>query len=220
MDPAELVRLYPRLHHVAEAGSWPSIRDNGLLTSAQLCDLYGVSPERRRELLHVRRPDKARLDHPGRPAAVLRDQGPLSTAKLAACLQGGTTVEAWLGALNNRVFFWLQTNRLERMLKAYADQDHDVLTVDSAALLDRHADRVRLSRINSGSTAYAAQPRGPGTFQTVEDYPHPARTRPRAAATDVAELCVFDGLHDIADLVVAVERRRGTTVVELLHIGP
>jgi hypothetical protein len=210
----DLVRLYPRLHHVAEAGSWPAIRERGLLTSAQLCDLFEVPPEQAETLLRRRRATRAVLDHPVHGRAVLRDQKPLSETKLAGCLTDGTTARQWIAVLNGRVFFWLQENRLNRMLDAYGEQEHDVLTVDTAALLERHADRVRLSRINSGSTAPMAAPRGLGTFQAIGDYPHPPRTRPRANASDIAELCVLDGVPDLADAVVAAERRKGRTVLQ------
>jgi len=212
----DLIRLYPRLFHVAEAGSWPQISRRGLLTSAQLCELYDVQEPQRRTHLAARRPAKSPLEHPAHGRAVLRDQGPLSTTKLAGCLADGMTVEQWLVALNGRVFFWLQENRLDRMLKAYDEQDHDVLTVDTAGLVGAHQDRVRLSRINTGSTAYLARPRGPGTFQRVEDYPHPARRRAVAAASDVAELCVLDGVPDIAKHVLRVERRHGLAVTSVL----
>lgn len=211
-----LIKLYPRLYHVAEAGSWPQISRYGLLTSAQLCDLYDVHDPQRRTLLAARRPAKSPLEHPTHGSAVLRDQGPLSVAKLAQCLTDGMTVEQWLVALNSRVFFWLQENRLHRMLKAYDDQDHNVLIVDTAGLVSAHQDRVRLSRINSGSTAYLARPRGPGTFQRIEEYPHPARRRAVAAASDVAELCVLDGVPGIADHVLRVERRHGLAVTSVL----
>lgn len=216
MLAATLVRLYPRLYHVAEAGSWRQIFRRGLLSSAQLCDLYDVADPQRHTLLAARRPATSALKHPVHGRAVLRDQGPLSTTKLASCLTDGMTVEQWLLALNGRVFFWLQENRLHRMLKAYDDQDHDVLTVDTAGLVAAHQDRVRLSRINSGSTAYLARPRGPETFQRIEDYPHPARHRAVAAASDVAELCVLDGVPDIAEHVVRVERRHGLAVTSTL----
>lgn len=216
MQVDELIRLYPRLYHVAEAGSWPDISRRGLLTSAQICDLHDVPDADRQTLLTQRRPTKSALDHPLHGRAVLRDQGPLSAAKLAKCLTDDMTVEQWLAALNDRVFFWLQENRLARMLTAYADQDHDVLTVDTAGLVAVHQARVRLSRINSGSTAYLARPRGPGTFQRIEDYPHPARRRAVAAASDVAELCVLDGVPDIVDHVLRVERRHGPAVTATL----
>lgn len=67
-----------------------------------------------------------------------------------------------------------------------------------------------------GGTAYLARPRGPATFQRIEDYPHPARRRAVAAASDVAELCVLDGVPDIADHVVRIERRHGPTVTAAL----
>lgn len=211
----ELVRLYPRLYHVAEGGSWPSIERRGLLTSADLCATFDVPADRRDALLRARRPVKVTLEHPAQGRAVLRDQGPLSEGKLRACLQDGMSVGDWLATLNDRVFFWLQQNRLQRMLKAYPDQDHDVLTVDTEALLARHRERVVLSRINSGSTAYAARPRGRGTFLPVQDYPHPTRRRAVAAASDVAELAVLGGVPDVRDLVVDVDRWHGQQ-----HIGP
>ena len=209
MLQAELTRLYPRLFHVAEAGAWPEISKRGLLTTTQLCDLFEVLPEARIELLQQRRPAKVVMEHATHGKVVLRDQGPLSTKKLANCLEAGMTVEEWLLGLNDRVFFWLQENRLFRMLDAYADQEHDVLTVDTARLLARHADRTRLSRINSGSTAYLARPRGAETFKRIEQYEHPPRRRAAAAAGDVAELAVLGGVPDVQDFTVSVWRYGG-----------
>ncbi len=216
----DLIRLYPRLFHVAEAGSWSDISHHGLLTSAQLCELYEVPDHRRRGLLEARRAGKAPLDHPIHGRVVLRDQSPLSEKKLAACLQDGITVEQWLTTLNDRVFFWLQENRLLRMLNAYSGQDHDVITVDTASLVAAHGPQVRLSRINSGSTAYLPRPRGTATFQTIEEYPHPQRRKAVAAASDVAELCVLGGVADLAAHAVKVERRHGPAVVETIWQRP
>ena len=39
---AELIRDCPTLYHMAECGSWPSIRRHGLLSTSALLDLYGV----------------------------------------------------------------------------------------------------------------------------------------------------------------------------------
>jgi len=38
---AELLQDCPTLYHMAERGSWPSIREHGLLSTSALLDLYG-----------------------------------------------------------------------------------------------------------------------------------------------------------------------------------
>lgn len=219
MHVDELVRLYPLAYHIAEAGSWPSIATHGLRTSEQLCDLFGVPGARRRDLLTERRARKVVLEHETTGRAVLRDQGPLSPIKLSRCLTDDLTVADWLALLNERVFFWLQENRRDRMLAAYAGQEHDVLTVDTASLLDAHESRARLSRINSGSTAYRGQPRGLNTFQRIADYPHPSRRRALASASDIAELAIIGGVDDILEHVVEVVRLYPDGEVETLYVS-
>jgi hypothetical protein len=39
----EFATKYPRVYHVAEAGSWPSIKPHGLLSVAALLDLFEVA---------------------------------------------------------------------------------------------------------------------------------------------------------------------------------
>ncbi len=64
MRIADLVAAYPRLYHMAEDGSWPSIRRHGLLSTRALVDLYRVPAVQRRALLEARRPDSVELHHP------------------------------------------------------------------------------------------------------------------------------------------------------------
>ena len=47
MKEADLVRIYPRLFHMAEDGSLPSIQANGLLSATALLDLYGIDGDGR-----------------------------------------------------------------------------------------------------------------------------------------------------------------------------
>ena len=47
MDAAGLASMYPRLYHMAEEGSWPSIRRHGLLSTSALLDRCLVSGRRR-----------------------------------------------------------------------------------------------------------------------------------------------------------------------------
>jgi hypothetical protein len=195
---------------MADPGAWTGIARHGLLSTQALLDLYEVPEPLRGRLLGEHRPDSVAVSHPVHGTAVVRDQKPLHPAKLAACLQDGVTVEQWLRLLNSRVFFWLQPERLERLLaaRAYRGRDHLVLTVDTARLLDAVPDRaVTLSRINSGATVFRAVPRGASTFLPVEDFPHPPRRRALASATDVAELCVSPGVPDVLAVADRAELR-------------
>ena len=56
MERAELVRLYPRLFHMAEPDAWPQILRHGLRSTSALLDLFEVSePDRTRLLSEHRR---------------------------------------------------------------------------------------------------------------------------------------------------------------------
>jgi hypothetical protein len=112
--------------------------------------------------------------------------------------------------LNRRVFFWPTTERLENHLGAKLNR-HDaqlVITVDTAALLDRNSKKVRLSPINSGSTLRRAAPRGPGTFVPIADYDFTARRRLRGLAGALAEVTIEHHLDDLPAALVAVDKRR------------
>ena len=106
--------------------------------------------------------------------------------------------------LNRKTFFWATLDRLKKMLNAgsYKYDQHDVLTVDTRKLLDRHRDHISLSRINSGATFGYAR-RGSGTFKSIEAYP-PVRRK-----TDVAEVVVDYHVPDVAEFTLYVERWRG-----------
>jgi hypothetical protein len=138
----------------------------------------------------------------------LRDQTPLRPHILEKSLRGLSAGE-WLGLLNDRVFFWLDPRRLDQLLAARGNRGrpHDVLTVDTASLVHRHRERIRLSPINSGTALYpGAPPRGLFTFSTIEDYPYAERRRHRPRHAAIAELAVVGGVPDIADHVVSVQR--------------
>jgi hypothetical protein len=210
MDRADLIRLYPRLFHMAEPTAWPLIQEHGLRSTSALLDLFDVREPRRSQLLREHRPASVPVEHPVHGSAVVRDQIPLHLRKLAACLDSDTTVPEFLGLLNERVFFWLQERRLERLLaaRAYRDRDHLVITVDTENLLDHVGDHaVTLSRINSGATVFKAAGRGKSLFKSISDYSHPPRERPSASASDVAELCVNGLVPDITAVAIKAELR-------------
>lgn len=209
MDPEELVARHPRLYHMAEAGSWPSIRDRGLLTTAQLVERY--PPEEAERAAILDRPRRTSHDLDG-GRVVVRDQKPLNERRLDE-LVVGVEVAEWLHELNTRVFFWVDEAKLLGLLSArlYRDRAHDVLVLDTRTLLDRHADRVRLTTMNTGATTRFdnCPRRGPDTFMTIADFPLGERSSTGSRRSRLVELAVTGGVPDVADLVVRVERRRG-----------
>lgn len=210
MDRSELLRLYPKVFHMAEPQAWPMIERHGLRSTQALLDLFEIPTATQQVLTRAHRPKGVPIAHPEHGSAVVRDQIPLHPRKLAACLQDGTTVAEFLELLNNRVFFWLQEVRLERLLRAraYRDREHLVITVDTARLLDHVGDdRVTLSRINTGSTVFKAAPRSRHTFKSIQDYPHPVRTRPSTSGADIAELCVLGHVPGVTQVADHVEVR-------------
>lgn len=203
----QIIDRHPVLFHMAEDGAWPSIRERGLLPTSALLDLFKVEGDERMLLERRQRRTKVALRDPVIGSVVIRDQKPLPETKLATCLLDGLTPAEWYVMLNQRVFFWLTPKRLETLLqaRAYRSEPQTVITVDTAALLERHGDRVELSPINSGSVMPMARPRGLATFRSMADYDR----------DEIAELSVKAGVPDISELALRVERREpgGTRTV-------
>ena len=206
---------------MAEGGAWPSIQQIGLRTTRQLVEESDAGQDARQEILGQRRRDSVRLSHDRVGPVVVRDQRPLQVHNLESALTD-MSVPQWLDVLNDRVFFWAHPARLERLLSArpYRGLTHDVLVLDTAALLERHLDRVRLTGMNTGATIFPNPVRrGSDTFQTVEAFPFSARRAAgRRLVDNVVEVCVLDGVDDVLDLVNRVERVRGGEVLETLFI--
>ena len=216
MDAADLVSRHPRLYHMAEAGSWPSIRRHGLLSTSALLDRCRVSGRRRAEIESEIRPRSVRVSHEGFGRAVIRDQRPLNGANLEKILEG-VSVKQYCKLLNGRTFFWVSEARLDRLLGArlYKDKPHDVLTVDTKALVRDCLDRITLSPINSGTVMSPKGVRGKGTFTSVADYPFEEH-RKRRPGEPLVELAVECGVENIRRHVVRVERRRGAEPPEIV----
>ncbi len=205
MKEADLLNHFPRLWHMAEDGSWESIRKHGLLSTSKLLDLYGVTGEKRFALESDRRPESVKITANGHDVATVRDNKPMRAAALAKCLAPGVTPKEWFELLNRRAFFWLSRDRLRTLLgaKAYRGRPQTVLTVDTAKLVAAYRDRIELSPINSGSTLYKPQPRGHDTFSSIAKYPFDERRKTRKVMASVAELVVLDGVPDIRDHLIA-----------------
>lgn len=216
---AQLAQTYPRLYHMAEEGTWESIRRNGLLSTSALLDLYEITGQERLEIEREHRPESRRIEHVIHGAAVVRDQKPMREALLRRCLIGLTPNE-WYEILNRKVFFWLTRERLIRLLsaRAYRNRTHCVITVDAAQLLNRHAEDVRLSPINSGSTLFNPQPRGRDTFLPLGEYPFQAWKKKRGGTNNaIAELTVEYNVPDIAEMTVRVVHMQGPEEIEVLY---
>lgn len=220
MNPANLVSLYPTLHHMAEGGSWSGIEQVGLRTTRQLVDECAPDPATRHEILGQQRKRSHTLRHPTIGVVTIRDQRPLALHNLKPALTD-MTVEQWLDALNDRVFLWAHPQRLTRLLEArlYRDSIHDVLVVDTASLVETYQDRILLAGMNTGATIFPnATKRGSDTFQPIDSFPFDERRRAGKALVDnVVEVCVLDGLHDAKTFVTRVERRKGATVIDTLY---
>jgi hypothetical protein len=209
LTPERIAERWPRLFHLAEAGSWPSIRRHGLRSTTALLDLFEVTGARRHEIEARRRPESIAIEHAIYGTVWIRDNKPVNETVLRRTLVGMSEPE-WYRTLNSRVFFWLSERRLERLRNApaYRDRPHDLIVVNTAPLLAAHGARVELSALNSGAVHPGADyPRGAGTFRRIADYPWQERRRV-APAEPIVELTVPYAVQDIADLVVDVSTRR------------
>jgi hypothetical protein len=201
MTKEELWTRYPTLFHMAEAGSWPSIKRHGLLSTESLLDLFAINGRRRTDIMTRRRPTSVVIEHPVHGRAIIRDQKPLSEAKLAACLLDDLTPAQWLKMLNTKVFFWVAPERLRDLRRARAYRQHRqlVLRVDARKLLEVYANQVVLSDRNTGTTSPFAHPRGRNTFLRIHEN---GRRR-------IVELAIEGGIADIRRYVIRAEEIGG-----------
>lgn len=216
MDTEHLIELYPRLYHMATAGGWPSIEMNGLWTTEQIVSSAELHDREVDAILRQRRPQTVSIDHPILGSVEVRDQKPLKLGFLEESLVG-MSVEEWLETLNNRVFFWLHEERLDTLLGArpYRNKEHDVLIIDTRSLLNAHHGNVRLSPMNSGATLFPSSLiRDRDTFSRIQDFDYESRRPGRPLQNRVVELAVIDGVHDMREHVLAVQRRRGAEILK------
>jgi hypothetical protein len=207
------VRLPPRLYHLAELDNWPSIRRNGLLSATALMDLAGLQGAARNRCERRHRPADIEL----RPGCRIREQARIPPAALHRCLVGVTPAQ-WYALLNQRVFLWLDTARLNRQRRACDGRPQVVLTIDTHGLLGRYADATALTPINTGNARRNPASRGRATFVPYRQWVERGweseakalgkRTRPRSHAP--VEFTVAGGIPDVMEyLLDAVELAPG-----------
>lgn len=208
MTEEELIERHPKLWHMAADGMWPFIQEHGLLSVSALLDRFGIVGDARVPIEAARRPECVELDHPEHGRAIIRDNKPMFENALAKCLEDGLVPEDWYRILNAKSFFWVDRDRLERLLdaRAYAKNPQTVLEVDTACLIAKYRDNIRLARINTGQTLYVPQPRGLSTFKTIAQFPTGSGRVGTAQRPRIVELVVEGGVPDIRHCVIRVDR--------------
>lgn len=215
----ELITDCPTLYHMAERGSWASIKERGLLSTSALLDLYAVQEPRRGFIEKQHRPDSVELQVNGLPTAVVRDQIPMSDSGLERCLPSHLTPSDWYKLLNAKVFFWLTEARLHRLTaaKAYRDREHDVLELDTRSLVKAHRSAIWLCPINSGCTKPMPHPRDETTFARITNYPYDHWRGKRPKGERVVELSVDYSVPDVRKHVRRVVSKRGSDVIDIIE---
>lgn len=214
----EVIANCPTLFHMAERGSWSSIRERGLLSTSALLDLYRISGAKREAIESTRRSASIPLNASALPRAVVRDQLPMDDKGLRRCLPRHLTPRDWYELLNTKVFFWLTRDRLQRLTCArpYREKSHDVIEVDTRSLIGAHRERIWLCPMNSGNTKPYPHPRNESTFSRIADYPYDHWRRKRKRGERVVELAVDHSVPDLHRYVTRVTVMRGTEVEEIV----
>jgi hypothetical protein len=215
----ELVEDCPTLYHMAALGSWPSIRERGLLSTSALLDLYQVKGEARHLIEEERRGESVILNMESLPSATVRDQLPMTDRGLLRCLPKHLSPSDWYKILNQKTFFWLTKDRLLRLLNAgtYRNEAHDVLEVSIQGLVDDYFEKIWFCPMNSGNTKPMPHPRDENTFRRIPDYPYSDWRSKRARGNRVVEFAVDDGVPDIGKYVTRVVEMHGNKEIRTIH---
>ena len=215
MDTQLLVKTYPKLYHMAEHGSWPKIKNLGLLSTSALLDLYEIRGSARYEIESKQRRESVTIDHPKYGKAVIRDQKVLHTGALEK-LVDTMSAEEYYKLLNGKTFFWVRKERLLSLLngRAYRGKTHDVLTIETEGLVKKHYNEITLSPINSGAI-FGSGRRGAHTFRRIKEYHYQEMVRKRREDA-VVELVVDYAVKDISEFTIRVEEWKESTSLSVV----
>jgi hypothetical protein len=192
------------IYHLADAANWSSIQQHGLLSTSALLDLAGVEGQERELIERQHRPRQVDLAN----GLVIRDQKPMPPIVLERCLHGMTPHE-WYALLNARVFFWVDIERLKRMLNANRSRPQVLMTLDTEHLLAAYAERAELTPFNTGNAFRRPALRGRQTFVPYQTWveSHWASEaealgiRTRSKSHQPAELTITHAVPDIMQFV-------------------
>ncbi len=207
---AAFTRRHPFLFHMAEAGSWNRIGEEGLWSTTELLTRAGLDDAAREPIEAARRPGPVVLPN----GVVIRDNGVLNHALLARALTDALSPRDWYLVLNAHVFFWPWRKSLENFLNArpYRARAHDVLTIDTASLLGAHFASAFVTPINTGATGRTVPKRGVGTFLPLADWrnakTHPRWLTPSGVPRGIKEVAIRGGVADIRPHLVEVTREQ------------
>jgi hypothetical protein len=208
MQIDDFAERYPTLYHMADETAWPSIERHGLLSTRAMVDLHAPEESIQSAILNERRTRSFTLHRDGVGPMTVRDQLPLKF--LSECLLEGVAPQDFLDALNERVFFWVSRERVQRLLnaRAYRDRPHIVIHMDTAAILEAHGAAAELAPYNTGSLHVPNLPkRGPQTFVPLEQYPFDYWRHKRGRYGEaVVEFTVPGAIPNLARFVRRVER--------------
>jgi hypothetical protein len=184
-----LAARYPRVWHVMEAegaGEW--LAETGLLPAESLRP-GGTN-----------RAGFESIDLGGGRTAILRPQQ-MPDHRLITTLAGRFTGQPtlWRQHVDQHVFFWAETRRRDAFvaacirLRSLPVRPPVTLTIDTAALLERHGEIAFFATINTGSTVRGGgrARRDENTLRSVADY----------RAGPIAELAIR-GRVDVSGIVV------------------
>lgn len=202
--PADaLVKLRPVLFHATGYQAWPSIVELGLLPASEV--LAGDA-----RLRSARQgPIEVALG-PGE-GIIVRDQRAMARANIETHLDGIGLVE-WLDILNERAFLFARQRDLTTFLGRYKESGgQDVLTFDTARLLDAARGRTEVTTVSSTAPVpwEHCRCRNRHTFEPIDSF--------AGDVADIHEVTIIGGIQQVADLVVRVMRYHpdGTTEVVL-----
>jgi len=200
----ELIADCPRLFHMAERGAWDGIRRHGLLSTTALLDLFGIDGQRRESIERRHRPNIIEISDDRLGKVSIRDQIPMSDEGLRRALPSSVSPADWYTRLNGMVFFWLTESRLLRLTgaRAYQNIEHEVIVLDTRAIIEAFFSKIWLCPINSGCTKPMPHPRDHGTFQRIANYDYSHWRYRRVRGERVVELCVDRAVPNVERFVV------------------
>jgi hypothetical protein len=197
-----------RVFHMADAGNWASIRRDGLLSTEALVRRARLDAKSAASFLDYR--DGSRTLPSGE---IVRDQRPMPPTALARCLDSGLKPADWYALVNSMVFFWVDTERLERHRRACAARTQIVMVIDARALAARHGERAFVTPFNTGNARRQPARRGQRTFTPLRHWLEHGWQReaapgeaPRRSAHKPAELTVRESVPDVLSFVIETRR--------------